>query len=558
MTYHTFKASNIDVPINLFNDRINNNEMTTILKGIITSDLTLDAGEYWIDGLVQIPSSVTLTVSPGTIINGAKETSGLLIAGNLTSTGTLNDPVIFNGVTTEFNNSQGSAIAFTVFGNSNTALFLNGDSPVTINESLFINNSIAITDNFGYQYMGINNSTFSNNTTVFAGIRTLGGEFLNNQFNNNNSVFDYGYYFGDVFISNNNFDSNGFVIKAPETGYGYGIVSMQGNWWGTTNSSLIDSLIYDQLDLVTLQKINYLPLLDKPNNVGAKFANSEPTGTVTITGTALLGQTLAASNILVDANGLGTISYQWLANGKDILDATGNAFTLTSSQAGKSITVIANYTDLLGTKESISSIATSPVGTNVLGSIGNNILTGFAGNDTINGGDGLDVVNYLSTISNYKVTKSISSFSISSSSDGVDMLTNVERLKFIDTNLALDLDGNAGKVAKILGAVFGAASVSNKEYVGIGLSYLDNGMSYSDLTTLALNAVGATTNDAIVTKLWTNVIGTAPIAADKAPFLEMLNDGIKAGDLGVLAADTIYNTTNINLVGLAQTGIEYN
>jgi len=34
-------------------------------------------------------------------------------------------------------------------------------------------------------------------------------------------------------------------------------------------------------------------------------------------------------------------------------------------------------------------------------------------------------------------------------------------------------------------------------------------------------------------------------------------NGIKAGDLVVLAADTALNTTNIGLVGLMQTGIEY-
>jgi hypothetical protein len=37
----------------------------------------------------------------------------------------------------------------------------------------------------------------------------------------------------------------------------------------------------------------------------------------------------------------------------------------------------------------------------------------------------------------------------------------------------------------------------------------------------------------------------------------MLTDGMKIGDLVVLAAETSFNKTNINLVGLAQTGIEY-
>jgi hypothetical protein len=39
--------------------------------------------------------------------------------------------------------------------------------------------------------------------------------------------------------------------------------------------------------------------------------------------------------------------------------------------------------------------------------------------------------------------------------------------------------------------------------------------------------------------------------------IKMLTDGMRVGDLVVLAADTSFNTTNIKLVGLAQTGIEY-
>lgn len=123
--------------------------------------------------------------------------------------------------------------------------------------------------------------------------------------------------------------------------------------------------------------------------------------------------------------------------------------------------------------------------------------------------------------------------------------------------IAYDINNNAGKTAKILGAVIGKDGLQNKTYVGIGLSLLDKGMSYSDLGALALTAVGATTNDAVVSTLWRNVIGTEATSAIKAPYIKMLTDGMKVGDLVVLAADTSFNTTNINLVGLAQTGIEY-
>ena len=93
--------------------------------------------------------------------------------------------------------------------------------------------------------------------------------------------------------------------------------------------------------------------------------------------------------------------------------------------------------------------------------------------------------------------------------------------------------------------------------MGIGLSFLDAGWTYDNLAGLALDAAGANTNDQIVSLLWTNVIGTKPTAADKQPFIALLENGMTAGALAHLAADSSFNTTNINLVGLAQTGIEY-
>jgi Ca2+-binding RTX toxin-like protein len=191
---------------------------------------------------------------------------------------------------------------------------------------------------------------------------------------------------------------------------------------------------------------------------------------------------------------------------------------------------------------------------------GNDTLIGDQGDDQLNGGTGIDIVQFSSTWGNYKTSLANKVFSVTdkrSGSDGSDSLTGVERLKFTDKSIAIDLDGNAGITAKVIGAVLGSSSVKNPTYVGIGLSYTDKGMSYSDLGALALSAVGATTNDSIVSTLWRNVVGFNPSTTDKAPFVKMLADGMKAGDLVVLAADTALNTTNIGLVGLIQTGIEY-
>jgi hypothetical protein len=69
---------------------------------------------------------------------------------------------------------------------------------------------------------------------------------------------------------------------------------------------------------------------------------------------------------------------------------------------------------------------------------------------------------------------------------GVDTLVDVERVAFLDRSVALDLQGNAGITAKILGAVFGKSFLTNKEFVGIGLDLLDSGVRYEDLVGLAV------------------------------------------------------------------------
>jgi Ca2+-binding RTX toxin-like protein len=191
--------------------------------------------------------------------------------------------------------------------------------------------------------------------------------------------------------------------------------------------------------------------------------------------------------------------------------------------------------------------------------VANDTFKGQPGTDLIDGGLGTDTVVYSGPLEQYTVNKSGNRYIVSepTGSDDTDYLTSIERLKFKDKSLAIDIDGNAGTTAKILGAVFGKASLSNKNYVGIGLSFLDSGWTYDNLAGAALEAAGAKTNDQIVSLLWTNVIGTKPTAADKQPFITLLENGMTAGALAHLAADSSFNTTNINLVGLAQTGIEY-
>ncbi len=94
-------------------------------------------------------------------------------------------------------------------------------------------------------------------------------------------------------------------------------------------------------------------------NFLASNVNDAPVGTVTITGTAQQNETLLASNNLTDEDGLGTISYEWFADGTSV--GTGQTFTLTQSEVGAMMTVVASYTDGFGEAEAVSSTPTTAV-----------------------------------------------------------------------------------------------------------------------------------------------------------------------------------------------------
>lgn len=88
--------------------------------------------------------------------------------------------------------------------------------------------------------------------------------------------------------------------------------------------------------------------------------NDAPTGDVTISGVAIVGETLTVSNTLADADGLGSIVYTWKDGNGNIL-GIGPSLVLAPEYVDKTIVVTASYTDGLGKVETVSSTATLAV-----------------------------------------------------------------------------------------------------------------------------------------------------------------------------------------------------
>lgn len=72
---------------------------------------------------------------------------------------------------------------------------------------------------------------------------------------------------------------------------------------------------------------------------------------------------------------------------------------------------------------------------------GDDYIIGKGGNDTIDGGGGIDIAHYYNTANQYQIAISDNKFRVTDanlSSDGADVVTNVERLYFSDYKLILD------------------------------------------------------------------------------------------------------------------------
>ncbi|MBK7062557.1 MAG: Ig-like domain-containing protein [Rubrivivax sp.] len=194
---------------------------------------------------------------------------------------------------------------------------------------------------------------------------------------------------------------------------------------------------------------------------------------------------------------------------------------------------------------------------------GNDLLRPGPGDDVLWGGSGIDTGRFLGATSNYLVQPLTGGGWLIRDlvgTEGRDLAYDVERVQFDDSRLAIDIDGHAGTTVKLLGAVFGAAAVDNKAYVGIGLTLLDGGMSDTALTQLALEArlgVGASAAT-VVNLLWSNLFGNLPDTSTRLSYEQLITGGVlSAADLALLAADTDWNLENIDLVGIAETGIAY-
>lgn len=157
--------------------------------------------------------------------------------------------------------------------------------------------------------------------------------------------------------------------------------------------------------------------------------------------------------------------------------------------------------------------------------------------DVVDGGAGLDTMRYTGKLADFTITKMASGLQVAAKSGGAaDTLANIERLQFSDGAIAFDATGAGGQAYRLYQAAFDRAP--DREGLGYWIRQLDSGASVRDVATaftqsreFATLYGDKPTNDALVTKLYANVLHRAPDQPGHDYWVGVLDKGASVGEV---------------------------
>ena len=249
--------------------------------------------------------------------------------------------------------------------------------------------------------------------------------------------------------------------------------------------------------------------------------------------------------------------------------ATGIVYTNTAQNAGD-----AKGLSLSGTSANdtlVGSVGSDTVlgaagNDSLLGGAGKDSLTGGAGNDTIDGGAGLDTAVFSGTRASHAITATtnasanVKNLSVSSTANGKDSLSLVERLKFDDVTLAFDTSGNAGQTYRLYQAAFNRTP--DKAGLSDWVKGVDGGLTLLSVAGSFIQSAefkslyGASPTDAqFVNLLYTNALHRTADASGLAYWVDQLTSSAQTR-AQVLCGFAESAENQASLIGFIQNGIE--
>ena len=219
----------------------------------------------------------------------------------------------------------------------------------------------------------------------------------------------------------------------------------------------------------------------------------------------------------------------------------------------------------IGAGSSAADVLLGSAGANTLSALaGNDTLIGGADNDVLDGGDGTDWAIYTGTRSDYTLATTNDQISITDnlSTDGSDLLTHIERVKFSDQTIALGTDTVACQAYRIYQAAFDRAP--DAPGLGYWMAKMTSGMDIVEVAARFIDSQefrslygSDADNTAFVTLLCNNVLNRTPDTEGYAWWVDQLTNNPEKTKQKVLA-DFSESAENVAAVAsLIGSGIIY-
>ena len=220
--------------------------------------------------------------------------------------------------------------------------------------------------------------------------------------------------------------------------------------------------------------------------------------------------------------------------------------------------------------EDVENLVLTGSATNGIGNAANNVLQGNAANNILDGQGGIDTAVFGAMRADTTLGRTAAGYTLTTSAGGTDSLLNIERLKFADIGVALDVGASqsAGQTVLLLGAALPGQLVfdpSKLELLGAVIGLFDAGYSLRELSGAllrlpvwdVLTGRAVPTNLDIANYLLSNVNGGAPDQATLDAAVNALNTESFQGDWLAGLASSPANQLRLGLVGLMDTGLEF-
>ena len=244
------------------------------VSGIIAVDTTWTSenGPIRLTGVVQVAYGTTLTIAAGTGVIGGG--NGIEVFGNLIINGTLGDPVLLDQVVIKQSGGSGSPAYIEIERAHITGGRVYPPTGNASYGSLILRHSVI--ENSGMFYIWYPTSDSYIEYNVFRGTNSfsighsngVSVYIRNNIFTGYNSpvVQNWAAYSGSTVVEFNSFLSTGTATVELPRGYNSAAMTATSNYWGTTDLSIIESMVLDKADdLARASYIEYAPILTAPH-----------------------------------------------------------------------------------------------------------------------------------------------------------------------------------------------------------------------------------------------------------------------------------------------------